>query len=133
MFCNSLARWTKSACHGYPYDQISREEPHCGGKTHLIRSAIQTGGQFGIQSMNQSFMHHVQQRSTSADQGRLYARLRICSGWRGKASGKLTDLLKNLNGLHQLSKPMSHLMSGFCNSLMRASCQSISYSTISIN
>ena len=43
------------------------------GKSHQIPSAIQTGAQFGMQSLDQSLMQHVQKRNISADQARLYA------------------------------------------------------------
>lgn len=42
-------------------------------KSHQISSAIQTGGQFGMISMDQSLMNHVQNRKISIDQAKLYA------------------------------------------------------------
>jgi len=43
------------------------------GKTHQIPSVIQTGIQFGMQSMDQSLMKFVQDRKISLDQAQLYA------------------------------------------------------------
>ena len=43
------------------------------GKTHQIPSVIQTGLQFGMQSMDQSLMKFVQDRKISLDQAQLYA------------------------------------------------------------
>ena len=43
------------------------------GKSHQIPSVIQTGGQFGMQTMDQSLMKFVQERRISIDQAKLYA------------------------------------------------------------
>ncbi len=43
------------------------------GKTHQIPSVIQTGLQFGMQSMDQSLMKFVQDGKISLDQAQLYA------------------------------------------------------------
>jgi len=43
------------------------------GKSHQIPSVIQTGGQFGMQTMDQSLMKFVQERRISIDLAKLYA------------------------------------------------------------